>query len=150
MNLPKEFATEWAEALESGNYAQGPNALAVIDAVGSTTYCCLGVACSMNDIPDKDLDDVPTPLVEYYGNILPKELEAYESFFVVLNDGYTLSYYNNWLIKYPTLHEVIPKPSTNINDKDYLINLSFTQIAKIIRHFNDISKNSESGDVITS
>jgi len=37
----------WADALESGEFTQGRDALARIDKRGKATYCCLGVLCEL-------------------------------------------------------------------------------------------------------
>lgn len=45
-----ENMAKWAEALESGEYEQGRNHLAIIGEdteSGKTFYCCLGVACEV-------------------------------------------------------------------------------------------------------
>ena len=41
---------KWAEALESGKYQQGTEALRVEHPDGSTTYCAFGVLCDLYDI----------------------------------------------------------------------------------------------------
>lgn len=52
--------TKWVEALESGKFDQGKNALCMND-----RYCCLGVACEISDIGvEKTIRDNLT----YYGD----------------------------------------------------------------------------------
>lgn len=56
--LPKEFAEKWINALRSGNYKQGKSYLYSYVSNGITgedRYCCLGVACTLNNIPKSDL-----------------------------------------------------------------------------------------------
>ena len=53
--LPKEFATKWLAALRSGDYKQGRSALAEFQDILLDTkpvYCCLGVACAIQGVPD--------------------------------------------------------------------------------------------------
>lgn len=42
-----EVRRKWADALRSGEYAQGRNGLAGRLADGSTQHCCLGVLCEV-------------------------------------------------------------------------------------------------------
>jgi hypothetical protein len=42
--LPKKFATEWLEALRSGEYKQGEGFLYQQE---KNSFCCLGVACAI-------------------------------------------------------------------------------------------------------
>lgn len=43
-----EIKQMWLEALRSGEYVQGKNALRSVDATGQDSYCCLGVLCDLN------------------------------------------------------------------------------------------------------
>jgi hypothetical protein len=41
------IAEEWVAALRSGDYQQGQEALKLVSADGSISYCCLGVLCDI-------------------------------------------------------------------------------------------------------
>lgn len=57
MKLNKELMTRWIEALESGRYRQGREALKVKDN-NRTKYCCLGVLQKIEpSIPCLDEDE---------------------------------------------------------------------------------------------
>lgn len=43
----KKRLTEWAEALESGEYVQGRATLTYVSPDGLKQYCCLGVLCEL-------------------------------------------------------------------------------------------------------
>jgi len=49
--LPREFAEKWIAALRSGEYKQGSSALVIIEK-DIPKYCCLGVACSIQGVPN--------------------------------------------------------------------------------------------------
>lgn len=51
--LPKDFKTQWIEALRSGKYKQGVRRLHNKE---HDAYCCMGVACRLVD-KDIDLED---------------------------------------------------------------------------------------------
>lgn len=57
--LPKEFAEKWIEALRNGQYKQGRDKLAIIDNDDDDEicYCCLGVACKLKNVSDKELEN---------------------------------------------------------------------------------------------
>lgn len=57
----KEFLEEWIKVLRSNTYQQGSGSL-FNNAMN--TFCCLGVACSIKNIPNQAL----------YGKCFPKEL----------------------------------------------------------------------------
>ena len=46
----KEHRRLWVEALRSGEYNQGQNALCEKDIEGTLKYCCLGVACKISGL----------------------------------------------------------------------------------------------------
>ncbi len=76
--LPKEFAEKWIEALRSGEYKQGRDKLATINDANEICYCCLGVACKLQNIKDTEL--------EQYGEIAElTKIDADEDF----NNEYT-------------------------------------------------------------
>lgn len=52
--LPKEFAEKWVKALRSGDYNQ---ALGVLYSPSQCSYCCLGVAASIQGIAKTSLQD---------------------------------------------------------------------------------------------
>ena len=60
--LPTEFKKKWVEALRSDNYLQGNEVLCnpttYVEVTDSyvPTYCCLGVACAMQGIPNSTLN----------------------------------------------------------------------------------------------
>ena len=54
-----EFKRKWVEALRSGQYKQGK--LRLYDS-STDSYCCLGVACHIQDIPKEDLNDLSLPI----------------------------------------------------------------------------------------
>ena len=56
--ISKEFAEEWADALESGMYEQGDHSL--YDSANQT-YCCLGVACAELGIRNDFIADEGMP-----------------------------------------------------------------------------------------
>lgn len=45
--MNKDIKLEWVKRLRSGTYAQGRNHLAVVDSLGTKSYCCLGVLCEI-------------------------------------------------------------------------------------------------------
>ena len=55
MKLPKEFKTDWVNALMSGDYKQGTGVLHL-----GGFYCCLGVACKMQGYTDEDMQNAGT------------------------------------------------------------------------------------------
>jgi hypothetical protein len=52
IELPKEFRELWLEALRSGRYKQGTGSLSAHTLHDGLTWCCLGVACHVLDIPE--------------------------------------------------------------------------------------------------
>lgn len=53
-----DFAKEWVAALRSGKYKQGKAFLHTVED-GKDSFCCLGVACSLSDVPGvKDANHV--------------------------------------------------------------------------------------------
>jgi len=56
--ISKEFAEEWADALESGMYEQGDHSLYDSHA---KTYCCLGVACAKLGVRNDFIADEGMP-----------------------------------------------------------------------------------------
>lgn len=45
--MDAEIKAEWVEALRSGEYQQGRNALRRVWSSGEVSYCCLGVLCEL-------------------------------------------------------------------------------------------------------
>lgn len=77
--MNQEIALRWAEALESGDYAQGYDALRVnryddgsFEPVG-VGYCCLGVLCDVSGLGEWNEDNM------YLGceSFLPSEVAAW-------------------------------------------------------------------------
>ena len=65
--MRQEIATKWADALESGEYTQGVEALALVARGGGVAHCCLGVLCELAigdgvDVPKESLPDDPALL----------------------------------------------------------------------------------------
>ncbi len=90
--LPKEFATKWVEALRSGEYKQG-----VSDLKSSLGYCCLGIACKIQGISDKEMFGKAYPkdiTQRLHANIPPMLLEGAVTLKLIvtlakMNDGGT-------------------------------------------------------------
>lgn len=55
--MNKEEAYRWADALESGEYPQGKNALFT----QQRGYCCLGVKCAISSLHRVDWEELDTP-----------------------------------------------------------------------------------------
>ena len=77
--LPKIFKAKWIEALRSGQYKQGTNAL-IVERTSKTgrelqpSYCCLGVACSIVGISDDFMFNKSMPAELIKTGRLPKLL----------------------------------------------------------------------------
>jgi hypothetical protein len=56
--LPKRFKAKWIKALRSGKYEQGSNFLVYLDWDNTKTFCCLGVACVITGIKEKNIYDL--------------------------------------------------------------------------------------------
>lgn len=75
--LPKEFAEKWIKALKSGEYRQCRGTMYDSSVDG---YCCLGVALSMNGVPNKKMQgrdvivDENTGVFEKSTKNAPREL----------------------------------------------------------------------------
>lgn len=148
--LPKEFAEKWCAALRSGTYEQGENYLAqpkeeekLIDNAEDCTFCCLGVAGIIFELPLSKLTGIPT---YGYGNFaditIPDEIKGTsdENLFVKilsrLNDGMYPSYY----IGHPEYKELIFRRSPTVhwieNPKmtgdHHAYKLTFAEIADFI------------------
>ena len=65
--LPKRFKEKWVIALRSGLFDQTRNRLA-----DQSGYCCLGVACLIAGIPEKNLKGTGLPNGIYNKKQLPK------------------------------------------------------------------------------
>lgn len=83
--LPKLFATQWVEALRSGEYKQ--TTLVLCDNYG---YCCLGVACKVVDVPQSYIEAHNKDCISDFGFFnygIPKELTLdLHKEFTVMND----------------------------------------------------------------
>lgn len=82
VKLNPEFKEKWIEALKSGKYKQGKGKLRS----NKEYYCCLGVACKIEGIPDVFLD---TNVSNDYISTLPSEIITIN--LKPLNEGYTYS-----------------------------------------------------------
>lgn len=58
---------EWIEALKSGKYKQGKQALMNKVYPHKKQYCCLGVVCAMSGVSDGDILNSGRLSLEYYG-----------------------------------------------------------------------------------
>lgn len=87
--LPVKFKEKWLKALRSGEYEQGRQTLLNNDG----QYCCLGVACSLKNIPDKNILGWGMPSSSFIKDSrLPKFLDSkYDMSFMEelasMNDG---------------------------------------------------------------
>jgi hypothetical protein len=72
--LPREFAEKWIAALRSGEYKQGSSALVIIEK-GTPKYCCLGVACSIQGVPDNLMLGASFPYLVIHQFYLPEDLK---------------------------------------------------------------------------
>lgn len=78
MSLPKGFKKKWIAALRSGKYKQAKSKLLDVaypvghDRYGNAKlgkgYCCLGVACHIQGIQNRYLEDIPL----IYGSLITK------------------------------------------------------------------------------
>jgi hypothetical protein len=62
--LPIEFKQKWVEALRSGEYEQGSDAL-----YKGGKYCCLGVACVVAGIPKETIEG--ESYISWYAKDIP-------------------------------------------------------------------------------
>ena len=54
--LSRKAKRDWLKALRSGKYEQGESYL-----LSGGSYCCLGVLCSLNGVPDEELESRHLP-----------------------------------------------------------------------------------------
>ena len=67
--LSQEFVDDWADALESGDYEQGQYKLYHKNTANlKEDYCCLGVACLVLGVWEKDIHDYSMPESQYRYN----------------------------------------------------------------------------------
>jgi len=90
--LPKEFAERWVAALRSGLYKQSTAHL-----YNDNGYCCLGVACNLEDVSDEKLFGQIYPNFDW----LPLEIK-YNNLDIecaTLNDhlGYSFAEIADWI-----------------------------------------------------
>lgn len=96
--MPEEFKKQWVEALRSGKFSQGRYGLCVYDDddLKKHTYCCLGVACVISEIPLVPEFDFGIEL-SYPSCLPPEQRRKLPEFFdemnpliedlVIMNDG---------------------------------------------------------------
>lgn len=132
-NINKELVKQWVEALRSGKYKQGRQALRNKD----EEYCCLGVLC---DISKKDLGTDWEPDIDEDGDF---EIYAMEKNAGVLPDKvweYLGKEATDYKVQISTTNSKLPDFVTNDCPSRYLYlitlndvyKLSFEQIADII------------------
>lgn len=104
--LPKKFKDKWLAALRSGEYKQGRQQLVNIK-LGNSTYCCLGVACSIVGISDDVMgsNGEPGELKGYLGKIpivLRDRQYGIVKTLTAMNDTERLSFKKiaNWIEEY--------------------------------------------------
>lgn len=93
--LPKEFAEKWLAALRSGQYQKGRGSLYK----NNNTYCCLGVAGALCDIPTDKLEYEGFLNIFRFNYDIPLELidekeESFANSLITLNDGLFNRLYN--------------------------------------------------------
>lgn len=66
--LPKEFTEKWVKALRSGDYKQCTGKMYKRE----HGYCCLGVAMSINGVPDSKMDNKGVPVNKTNGVFMTK------------------------------------------------------------------------------
>jgi hypothetical protein len=124
--MDAELKTKWVEALRSGEYDQGKNALKSTDG----SFCCLGVLCDLK-----------------YGKEIWKEnKDCYGDY----SGTYRLSPINGKGVDFPTenkrrelgISNSVMRQLAEMNDDDY----SFEQIADVIETL-DVSKAYKHTDV---
>ncbi len=90
--LPKDFAEKWVKALRGGEFGQTRFRLTDF----CDNYCCLGIACKINDYTDKQITDYNNT---WFGDTnfkrIPVELRKNNALIerlVELNDKYDKSF----------------------------------------------------------
>lgn len=79
--VSKEFGEKWLGALRSGDYTQTKSKLK--DDCG---YCCLGVACTINGIPDHVMYGSAYPKIDWLPQVMNVEpIDEKELFLMVAN-----------------------------------------------------------------
>lgn len=100
MKMNPEIKQKWVEALRSGRYKQGNNAL-LIQAQGGARYCCMGVLCEIVDgIPPMGDAVFPTERTWKTCEMLPEvELMELEAILSRMNDeeGKTFPEIAQWI-----------------------------------------------------
>jgi len=66
VRLPKKLKDRWVKALRSGKYKQATKILCKTDENETYSYCCLGVACKLQGIPESEMK---------YDDALPSDLD---------------------------------------------------------------------------
>lgn len=113
-----EIRDRWADALESGNYPQGGQHLALRDMNDVMLYCCLGVLCELaaaDGVVEADGNVKRRYGPEREGNYLPEEVIAWAG--LDAND--------------PEVQRADGRPTTLSREND--AGTSFRSIAKLIR-----------------
>lgn len=102
--LPQEFKDKWIAALRSGEYKQGKMRLYRSE---DNTYCCLGVACAINGIPNELLTAAGTiPAVWDAFDNMPKTIRGHAidneivAQLIKMNDNKTEPYSFNQIADY--------------------------------------------------
>lgn len=75
--LTRKELKDWTTALRSGKYKQGDGYLKALDDTGELEYCCLGVLCEIQGIPNKlhkDFYEFDNDELGTKSSLLPREL----------------------------------------------------------------------------
>lgn len=111
-SLEKKLKREWIKMLRSGKYPQGKEYLFV-----DGSYCCLGLLCKANGMPDSKLMHYPFPQDVGFGADL---------------DNVAAGNYNDEEYQWSVLYKGRMTPLTTLNDYE---KLSFDQIADLVERY---------------